>query len=68
MDTISLENGNIDVHVYPNPFSTTAIMLFQNTLASSKITIALYNVSGNKISTLFDGTVQKDDVFGRFKF
>ncbi|MBK8450092.1 MAG: DUF3494 domain-containing protein [Saprospiraceae bacterium] len=60
MDTISLENGNIDVHVYPNPFSTTAIMLFQNTLASSKITIALYNVSGNKISTLFDGTVQKD--------
>lgn len=54
-----LQNENMEVYVYPNPISTKATMLFQNTLTNSHVLIQLYNLEGKLIAKLFEGDIIK---------
>jgi len=51
--------GDIEVKVYPNPFSTSATVEFQTTQSNSHIVITLYNLTGDQVATIFDGDVER---------
>ncbi len=58
-DDIVEGDGNIEVKSYPNPFNSKAIIEFKNTETTSHVVIDICDLSGNKISTLFDNNVEK---------
>ena len=50
---------SFNVKAYPNPFSSTAIIEFQNIRSNSYVMVEVFNVSGEKVATLFDGNAEK---------
>ena len=48
------ENGNILLHAYPNPFSSTSTIEFERTSDAAHMLVEVYTLTGEKITTLFD--------------
>ncbi len=59
VDKIPVADVNIKTNAYPNPFNSKAIIEFQNTGSNSNVRIELYNSTGNKMATLFNGGIKK---------
>jgi PKD repeat protein len=55
-----LNNANNQLSVYPNPFETEAILTL-NTVKTEKVNIDLLDITGRKVSSIFNG-VQNDNV------
>jgi len=58
-NTDSVVEGDIQVKAYPNPFSSKAIIEFQNIQSSSYVVVEIYDLKGAKIATLFDGEIER---------
>jgi hypothetical protein len=58
-DITPVVDGTFAVKAYPNPFSSRAIIEFQNIQSNSYVVIEIYSLTGNKVATLFDGDVEK---------
>ncbi len=51
-------SGTTTFNVYPNPAQHKAVIEFQNTDANAHVVIEFYNITGDKLSTLFDSDVE----------
>jgi len=52
--SISEESDNINLKIFPNPFSDNPSIAF-SLVQSSNVRIALFNVNGSKVKSIFDG-------------
>ena len=59
VDITPVVDGNIKVRAYPNPFSSKAIIEFQNIQSNSYVVVELYSLKGTKVATLFDGYAEQ---------
>ncbi|MBC7884120.1 MAG: T9SS type A sorting domain-containing protein, partial [Saprospiraceae bacterium] len=48
---------------YPNPFYADATIEFKTNEHNTNVLIELYALDGPKISTLFDGKIEKDELY-----
>jgi phosphatidylserine/phosphatidylglycerophosphate/cardiolipin synthase-like enzyme len=52
-----LNNNNISVNTYPNPFTDKATIVY-SLLQDEKVTVNVYDIMGQKVATLVDGKMQ----------
>ncbi|MEO8150915.1 MAG: T9SS type A sorting domain-containing protein, partial [Bacteroidia bacterium] len=57
--TVVDNSGTFQVSAYPNPFYESSTIEFQNTKENSHVTIELYDLTGNRIATLFEQDVEQ---------
>jgi Ice-binding-like/Secretion system C-terminal sorting domain len=53
-----VDQDELHLNAYPNPFYSTAIIEFQNPVADTHVMVELYSTSGLKVGTLFDREVE----------
>ena len=62
-DSMVNEDGYLLVRAYPNPFSNTATLEFQNQEAGSHVVMEVVKLNGISMFTLFDGDVEKGKLY-----
>ncbi|HOY04022.1 MAG TPA: T9SS type A sorting domain-containing protein, partial [Saprospiraceae bacterium] len=62
-DSMVNEDGYLLVRAYPNPFSNTATLEFQNQEAGSHVVMEVVKLNGISMVTLFDGDVEKGKLY-----
>ncbi|MEO5571383.1 MAG: T9SS type A sorting domain-containing protein, partial [Bacteroidia bacterium] len=56
-------DGMLKVNAYPNPFNSTATIEFISSARTTHTTVEIYSLSGNKITTLFDGEIDGGNIY-----
>ncbi|MEO8151253.1 MAG: T9SS type A sorting domain-containing protein, partial [Bacteroidia bacterium] len=54
--------GNIEAKAFPNPFHSSTTIEFKNNKSDAHLTVEIFNMTGEKISVLFDGELSAGEV------
>lgn len=56
------EAGYFDAKAFPNPFAHSTIIEFSSPVSFNKIKVEVFNLHGQKVATLFEGTLSKNEL------
>lgn len=62
-DMVSSDENAIEAKAYPNPFSESTIIEFMNNDQDANVQVELFNTSGERVMSLFDGDAVTGEMY-----